>query len=285
MPGRIWLGMRTRNRYEAGTDNSISLVVNQNGQDVVNVTFPDTPQADQERGQANLYAHPLGAGILDPDQLGPTSIRVGIGGHDLWLPEHVVVWYEPQAGPIVPLAMETDMQERLSTDSDEGVSSTPIRRVASGKPDVIIERLLMLMTSGPAGAITPQAGTFLDLRSFGTDSPLQLQIAGQGGLILQYDIPNTPQRDQEIDEANLYLFPAPVPFTRDTLAANAISLSIKGTNAWLPGAFFLFGLSPRRGRPTHLVPLVHLPRWELGWLSTDPEEGRESLALPLIWTP
>ena len=195
---RIWLGMRTRNEWgHAGTDSPIELVVNQNGQDVVSVTFPPTPQADQEIGQANLYAHALGDASFDPNQLGIASIRVGIRGHDLWQPEHVVVWYEPQTGPVVPLAIETDMDVRLSTDADEGVSSTAIRQVASGKPNTPIERLLMLMTTGRSGApsaVTTRSNTFLDLRAGpGTDSPIQLQIVRQGSLILQYDIPDTPQ--------------------------------------------------------------------------------------------
>ena len=209
---RIWLGMRTRNEWgHAGTDSPIELVVNQNGQDVVSVTFPPTPQADQEIGQANLYAHGLVDASFDPNQLGI---------------------------PPTPLAIETDMDVRLSTDADEGVSSTAIRQVASGKPNTPIERLLMLMTTGRSGApstVTARSNTFLDLRAGpGTDSPIQLQIVRQGSLILQYDIPDTPQRDQENRQANLYLFPVPAAFTRESLQNNAITLSIKGTDAWLP---------------------------------------------------
>ncbi len=286
---RIWLGMRTRHGYpdapHAGSNSPIALVINQNGLDVVNATFPPTKQADQEAGQANLYVHEFSAPTFDPTQLGPASIRLGISGHDLWQPEHVVVWYEPLSGPIVPLAAELDTQVGLSTDSGEGVPSTPVRQVATGTPATPIERLLLMMTTGRAGVpsmTTTQSDTFLDLRPGpGTDSTIQLQIVRQGSLILQYDVPDTPQRDQEKNQANLYLFPAPSPFTRGSLEQDAVMLSIKGKDAWLPTSLILFGVTPKRGRPTHLVPLVHISNWQLGWLTTETQLGNESVYLPL----
>jgi hypothetical protein len=276
--------MRTRNRVHAGSDSAIDLVVNQGGQDVVNTIFPAPPawRTDQGRGQAGLYAHALGASALDPAQLGDGSVRVGIHGHDRWEPEHLLVWYEPSAGPVVPLAAETDMHVQLSTDASEGVSSAPVRRVAPGTPDTLIERLLMVMATGPTGAVstTVAHSTTIDLTEPATSSsPIQIQIVRQGNLILQYDVPQTPQGT--LYQANLYVFSVPAPFTRASLQKEAITLSIKGTDAWLPGAFFLFGMTPRSGRPSHVVPLVHIPAWQLGWLSTDSEEGRESLTLPL----
>ena len=51
-----------------------------------------------------------------------------------------------------------------------------------------------------------------------------------------------------------------------------------------PARLFLFGLSePEGGQPPEFtVPLVHLPTWPLGTLSTDTREGQESVVLPLL---
>jgi hypothetical protein len=43
----------------------------------------------------------------------------------------------------------------------------------------------------------------------------------------------------------------------------------------------MFGLDSRQGNPARIVPLVHLHPWQLGWLSTDLDEGMPSVPLPL----
>jgi len=51
----------------------------------------------------------------------------------------------------------------------------------------------------------------------------------------------------------------------------------------LPSVVFLFGLdtTTAQGRPTLAVPLVSVPAWTLGPLSTDVSEGKKSVPLPL----
>jgi hypothetical protein len=44
---------------------------------------------------------------------------------------------------------------------------------------------------------------------------------------------------------------------------------------------FVFGLDTQEGRPNEVVTLSAIPKWELGWLSTDPSEGAASVDLPL----
>ncbi|HET7060927.1 MAG TPA: hypothetical protein VFI43_01980, partial [Nitrosospira sp.] len=95
--------------------------------------------------------------------------------------------------------------------------------------------------------------------------------------------PDTPQSDLERAEANLYYVQVAVPFSKTELNENSIRLSIKGDDAWLPDRLFLFGLDEDETGPAagFVVPLVHLPEWPLGTLSTDPEEGQGSVVLPL----
>jgi hypothetical protein len=64
------------------------------------------------------------------------------------------------------------------------------------------------------------------------------------------------------------------PFTRaDVVSKGAIHLIILGTDAWLPMTVFVFGLDTEEGRPGEVVTLSAIPKWDLGWLSTDPSEG------------
>jgi len=262
--------MTTRNAPDSGTDSQIVLTVNQNGSDRLNHTFPDTPQEDQERGQANLYEVNVAGNNIIPEDLNNSSIRIGIRGDDLWRPEHLVVWGERlSGGAIIPLVVETDLTVRLSTDADKGNLSFPLRRVASGAADMPMRRLLMLMTTA-------------NRADGGTNSGIELQVFSNGALVVDFDVPDTPQDEQERGQANFYFVPVAVPFAKDSLDNTSIHLRIKGDDAWLPGSFFLFGLDDAAGRPEALVPLVHLRTWPHGQLSTDSGEGVSSVALALV---
>jgi hypothetical protein len=79
--------------------------------------------------------------------------------------------------------------------------------------------------------------------------------------------------------------PLPFAFTRAQLLPNSISLAIDGDDQWVPSSLFMFGLDSHSfaNRPvSQVVPLVHLPLWNLGELSTDPNEGRSEVVLPLV---
>lgn len=267
----LWAGMLTRNSPGyAGTNSRIVLIVCQNGFDRLHHTFSDTPQDDQERGQANLYELNVATNNIDPDALDNSSIRVGIRGDDLWCPEHFVVWGECTDGTIRPLAIETDLSVRLSTAQDEGNLSLPLRLVNPADERMPIRRLLMLMTT----ADEPNAGT---------DSPIELQITSGGSLVVDFDIPDTPQAEQERAQANFYFVPVSSPFTKADLTSTSIRLRIRGGDMWIPGSFFLFGLDDAEGRPESLVPLVHIPTWRpRRRLSTDSSEGVSSVELELV---
>ncbi len=51
--------MTRSNEDDAGTDSGIRLQITVNGGEVVDFLVPDTPQRDQERGQANWYFVPV----------------------------------------------------------------------------------------------------------------------------------------------------------------------------------------------------------------------------------
>ncbi len=267
----LWAGMLTRNTGDAGTDSRIMLIVNENGFDRLHHTFPDTSQRDQEQGEANLYEIPVAGDNIVPENLNNSSLRVGIRGDDKWAPEHFIVWGERfTSGAITPIAIETDLRLSLSTDANEGNLSFPVRLVDQGSANMSIKRLLILMTTADA----PNAST---------DDPVELQITGVGGsLVVDFNIPDTPQYEQERAQANFYFVPVSSEFTKNSLNSESIRLNIKGSDAWLPKSFFLFGLDDATGRPESLVPLVHIRNWTLGWLSTDSSEGKASVTLPQV---
>lgn len=260
---RLWAGMLTHDTLHSGTRDPIVLIVNENGIDRLHHTFPGNYHYKAELFELNVAAN-----HIVPENLNNSSFRVGIRNDDKWRPEHIVIWGERfGAATIVPLAFETGLAG-ISTDASEGNTSVPIRLVALGDDDMPIRQLLMLMTTAGEDAAT--------------DAPINLQITSEGQPVVDFDCPDTPQEDQEWGEANLYFAPVIAPFTKHRLAKDAIRLSIKDDDAWLPASFFLFGLDDATGRPEALVPLVHLRTWSLGWLSTDSSEGLSSVTLPQV---
>lgn len=287
----LFFGMLTRTGPgDEGTDSPIVLTINQGGVDRLNHTFSEnTPQEDQEFGQANLYELDVAGRNIDVSQLDDSSIRVGISGDDQWEPELLFLWgaqrgFPPTLPEIVPIAIETGIRTKLSTNDAGAVPSLPLRLVAKGSRNMPINRLmLMTITEGDPrddGGIIATAFT-----PHGTDAPIELEVVNDAGVAVKFEIPDTPQKDLERGAANLYFIPVLVPFTRRSLRANSIRLRIKGTDFWTPKSLFLFGLDDASGRPESIVPLVHLPNWTFGSLSTDPDQGVESVNLPLVREP
>jgi hypothetical protein len=68
------------------------------------------------------------------------------------------------------------------------------------------------------------------------------------------------------------------------LVPDSFRLSISGDDQWTPSSFFLFGIDQLLEdgvNVTSVIPLVHLPEWNLGQMSEDPNEGRSIVVLPL----
>lgn len=273
---RLWLAMLTHNTSNAGTDDETVLIVNTGGsRDRVHHTFYDSAQRDQEKGEANLYDFPTS--FLESDDLNASSVRVGIRGDDTWRPENLFVWAETD-GPIIPLAIVTDITKDLSTDpGPEKVSphpalSIPITRARVGSETTGLDELLMLMTTA-------------DTKYAGTDSKIELQVSAGGALAVNFEFPLTPQQDQERAQANWYFVPVNNPLTKADITN--VSLRIKGEDKWTPENFFLFGFDTRGDiRPFSMVPLVHEREWTHGSMSTDsPKEGESSVTLDLVVSP
>ena len=270
----LWLAALTKDEDDAGSKNRFNLTVNIDGTDVfrqdVLLGWNVTAQAGTGlgEGQAGLEeAKPPAP--FDSNKLTNSSVRLGIRGDDAWAPKHVMLIGRAQAdstpGPVLALAMETDIERWLSADSDEGRLTMPVRRVGAGTSSTIIRRVLLLI--------------YTDLGSdIETESDIKLQIAASGQLMLDQKITH------DLDEYRAYwhFLKVEQPFTRADIASKgAIHLSILGTDAWLPMRVFVFGLDTEEGRPGEVVTLSAIPKWDLGWLSTDPSEGASSVPLPI----
>ena len=167
----------------------------------------------------------------------------------------------------MPLGYDQELEVTLSTDSDEGRISLPVRPVVPGMIRTQISRLLLV--------------TGTNIRESATDSPINLQIARGEEIVVDHTIPDTPQPDLEGAEGNVYFLPVRQGFTRSQLNDESITLSIRGSDAWLPYVVALFGLDTASGNPGRMVPLVHFDPWPFGWLSTDASEGSSAVTLPL----
>jgi hypothetical protein len=291
----IFVGMTTRNSNDADTDSSIVFIANADGLDWLQYTFPDTSQDDQGKGQANLYQiavsekAPLPAGAY---------FRIGIRGSDTWLPENVFIWgvsVDPFGKPpsIFPLAMTSNASTvsvgryagggtvsspnpqpvALSTDVKKGDLSFPILPVAMGDASMLIQRLLILMTTS-------------NKDDSGTNDKVTLQISIGEELVVDFDFPTGPQTHLSKGQANFYSVGAGGKgFTKKMLSAKSITLSTNGDDAWLPDSFYIFGLDTPDGMATQAVPLVFSNGWDKGALSTDSGEGSPSVNFSIVAFP
>jgi len=271
----VWLAALTKDEDDAGSENRFNLTINIDGADVFGQDFllgwnlPGQGGTGLSEGQAGVEEGKPPPAPFDSAKLSNSSVRLGLRGDDAWGPKHVLVLGRAQPdfmpGRILALAMETDIERWLSADNDEGRLTMPVRRVGAGSSDTIIRRVLML--------IYTDRGSDID-----TESDIKLQIAASGQLMLDKKITH----DLKQVRAYWHFLEVERPFTRaDVVSKGAIHLSILGTDAWLPMTVFVFGLDTEEGRPDNVVTLSAIPKWSLGWLSTDPSEGAASVALPL----
>jgi hypothetical protein len=270
----VWLAALTKNEDDAGSRNRFNLTVNIDGTDVfvhdyfLGWNLPNQGNTGLRDGQAGLEEGTPPA-PFNSAQLTNSSVRLGLRGDDAWAPRHVLVVghalpdFTP--GRIVALAMETDIDRWLSADSSEGRLTMPVRRVGIGTSATVIRRVLLL--------IYTDRGSDVD-----TESDIKLQIFSSGQLMLDQKISHDLNRVR----AHWHFLEVEQPFTRaDVVSKGAIELSILGTDAWLPMTVFVFGLDTEDGRPNEVVTLSAVPKWDLGWLSTDSSEGEPSVPLPI----
>jgi hypothetical protein len=268
----LWLAHLNRDTGDAGSDSTINLTVNVDGDDVLDKDFG----SNVGDGEAYLNGGSELDAPFDTAGLTNSSIRLGVRGDDAWAPSDVLLFghslAEFQSGVAVPLAMETGLTERLSTDPSEGPLTVPLRRVGAGSSSTEIRRVLLLVHTQWATRSTDT----------GTDSAIQLEIFLGENLILREEIADTSQSDLEKASSNWYVMDAPIPFTRAEIQARGrIVLSILGDDAWKPQVLFVFGLDTASGRPDEVVSLVSRPVWGPRWMSSDTSEGDPSVDLPI----
>jgi hypothetical protein len=266
----LFLAVLTKNEDDAGTSDTFNLTVNVAGEDVLDKDFgPDLGDAEADVIRSGTLPAPL-----DSAGLTNSSIRLGIRDDDAWAPQEVLLFGEAepdfQPGRMVALAMESDLQHWLSTDSSEGLLTMPVRLVSPGSSMTVIRRVLMLVHTiwSSIGGDTA------------TDSPIELEVRAGGNVVLKQAIHDTAQDDLEKGKTNWYMLDAATPFTRaDVLANGGITLRILGSDAWRVGPMFLFGLDTATGRPNAVVNLTAQPMRDLGWMSTDTSEGSPSVEI------
>ena len=188
------------------------------------------------------------------------------------------VWGETVDGAIFPLAAETDITKRLSTDPDEGNALLPLRTVGQGV-GAAFTRLLFMMTTVDGDDPFVNADT-------GTNDAINLTVRNSAVFRSSISTSRTLPSTNKNPGSKHVLRNRLAPFTRNDLSR--ISLSIAGEDAWRPDSIFIFGLDgPAQSteRPTFLAPLVHLPNWPFSDLSTNTNEGQPTIQLPLVNSP
>jgi len=283
----IMLSTLTENTRFAGTDSRAVLIIIDDGTDVLHQVVPRTAQADLERGDANLYA--IGGIVplvptVESANLTNSSVRLGLLGPDMWAPRHCFVWgYNGANGGPIPVAMDTEIDQRLSADTNrEGRISLPVPLVGLGGDDMTIQGLMIVLRTA-------------NIRWAGTNSRVTFNVNTDPAVSPPppFVVPNTPQRDLERAEANMYFMPVAgnpqVPLTKSSITG--VSVTISGGDMWAPQRMHIFGLDVPAGganqaTPTSVVPLVDIRNWPNGAnlprLSTDAGEGSATVNLPLV---
>lgn len=268
---RLWVAWLTHRDKESGTPDNPRLSIKVGGEQLFNQGLFSI-----QTGKARIENFNIEDKGIGSDSLTASSVSLQARGEDAWKPERFFVWGVEAPPPfrdlgIFPLAIEMGFGKELSTDTDEGVRSIPLRLVANGDRDMRINRLLILLT------------TNFRVDRADTNNSLEIQIVSNDRLVALCEIRDTAQNDLENGVSNFYTMPVILPFTKSSLTNESITLRIKGgMDNWLPDRFFLFGLDDATGRPESIVPLVHLQEWPFGAMEPDPTNGIASVTLPLV---
>jgi hypothetical protein len=118
------------NADDSGTDSPIHVRITAGNSVVVDHTIPDTPQADLEANEGNLYFLPVISPFMR-SQLSDSSIVLSIEGDDAWTPGAVVMFgldtLSGQPKAMVPLVHRFPWGfGALSTDPSEGIPSVTL---------------------------------------------------------------------------------------------------------------------------------------------------------------
>jgi hypothetical protein len=264
---------------DAETEDRLNVSINIDGRDVVSrntLQWAILPDDMIQRGVAAIAPVPSSVDepiSFDSALLTNSSVRVGITGDDMWVPEDILL-IGPEAANdrYVPLAGEWDIDSRLSTDPTDASPNArltiPLRLVGLGSIGTVIRRVLFLVKTS-------------HVDDAGSRDPIRLQITAGGVPVFDRVIVDEMQ-DYRFEKSDCWFTLDVEPFNkRDLMSNGGITLSITGDDAWLPRRLFLYGLDTAEGRPSEIVPLVSVREWDLGWLSTEADEGNEFISLPI----
>jgi hypothetical protein len=274
--GDLYLAVLTSSMRDAETKDNLDVSINIDGRDVVSQnTLQWAILRDDmiHRGSAaiapvpNIETEPIS---FDSALLTNSSVRVGITGSDMWVPEDVLlIGPEAATGHYIPLAGEWDIDDkRISTDPTDGSPGSkltiPLRLVPMGNIGTVIRRVSLLVKTS-------------HIDDAGSENPIRLEIMASGTQVLNQVI----DEDRFEKSDNWYTLDVEPFIKRNVMSNGRITLSIRGRDAWRPRRLFLFGFDTAEGRPSAIVPLVSVREWEFGNLSEDTTEGRPSIDLPI----
>src|SRR5262245_4737319 len=131
---------KTRDEEDAGTNTRHNLTVTIDGVDFFNLDFPfEGIRRDETGYQENDFLGQIGpipwlvANPFESSDLTHSSIRLGLRGDNAWGPQHVLLIgrVPPQWSPgrSIPLAIETDLTNWLSTNPNKGPLTMRLRLV------------------------------------------------------------------------------------------------------------------------------------------------------------
>lgn len=284
----IYLALRTRNVSDAETANPPVLVIKRD--DDLLWSHPLFGGYVSDRGAGAVFRFDVANAGLDSVGL---NLQLWAGGDDAWSPEHVIAWGttgERREERVIPLAAFLDLADPLtpqnrgvwiSGDSSEGERILFLPIVGRGRDDTRARRLIVVTATDAYGAMFPAAaGPGGDFEETGTDGPLILQAGAPGRMLLDYELPRTPQSDQDHGGGGFYLVDLAAPFSRADLQSGQFTLTIGTDDWWKPDFFAVFGVDTEIFGPNALIPFVAASAFDLKQMSSDPSEGWHSVVLP-----
>src|SRR2546430_5176621 len=136
----LWLAHLNRNTEDAGSDSTINLTINVDGEDVLDHDYG----SNVGDGEAYINGGSQLETPFDSAELTNCSVRIGVRDDDAWGPGDVLVFgqstAEFQSGVAAPLVMETGLTHFPSTGPSGGPLTVPLRRADPGTPHTAIRR-------------------------------------------------------------------------------------------------------------------------------------------------
>lgn len=288
----LYLAVTTENRRHSGTKNTIVLIVTYDGIDRLHHTLGDPNQRELNEGETKLFSMNLDLphgttkyGRIDPDRLTNSSIRIGIRGRDRWRPEKILIWGIDWDGNWVPLGYEPEVVFPYESGIDCGFLSIdpnddsvydptleypfpgsrismPVRLLKAGNNKTLIKSINLIVTTK-------------NEKYSGTASPIYFKIIDNNGVVVDWQIPDSPQHGQDKGQTFLHKVPIYRPFRQVDI--KEMYLEIAGMDLWKVESVFVFGFADSTTGHS-CVNLVHSPSLDAR-LSTDKSEGEPRLNL------